>query len=324
MRASRWLATGIAGVAVVGGIAAWAAWGVVSRQGDVDWEADGSVELDEWGVPTLTASERMWQMDLTRRLAEGRLAEWFGQVAVDRDRSRRVEDWSGVAERAALELPTEEHHYCTRYAAGVNRFIDENPGAWGLEYVLLGTAPEPWTCADSMLVLFVMAERLSSTAWRDEQKAAWVDALDEEWVRFLFPQDHPWNEPLFGESPGELALPTTTLPSTPLAEALGRSVAGAGPMEGSNSWAWRGRSARLLANDPHLGNTVPQIWYAVRMRVSEDDWVVGMSIAGLPGVVLGMNPHLAWAYTNTGEDVDDLLVERVEGNRYLHAVSASG
>src|SRR5262249_42310515 len=92
----------------------------------------------------VVASERLFQMDLMRRSASGRLAEWFGPQALELDRRRKIEDWEGVAERAYSALPQEQKDYLEAYRRGVNRFIDENYARWGLEYLLLSTRPEPW------------------------------------------------------------------------------------------------------------------------------------------------------------------------------------
>ena len=300
---------------------------------DGDDEA-ATIDLDRDGIPTIsgrgwtavieaqgraTAADRLWQMDLMRRAAGGGLAAWFGAGALPHDRSRRAEDWAGVAERRAAALPADERAWCDAYAAGVNRFIDEAAWAWGVEYVVLRARPEPWTCRDSMLIMLMMGENLSATADDEAAREPLRAALPPAWDAFLFPKDHPWNEPLFGEAPAPLALPpaAATIGGAP-PDALDEDA----PTPGSNAWAWSGATGTFLANDPHLGITVPQLWYLVRLRVSADDWVVGASIPGLPGVVLGMNPHLAWGFTNTGEDVDDLLIEQLspDETQYLSRV----
>ena len=289
------------------------------------------VEVDAWGVPTIsgpdwgavieaqgfvTASERLWQMELTRRSASGGLSELFGEAAIEADKRRLTEDWQGTAQALAAALPPDEAEICERYASGVNRFIRGRRGRWGIEFALLRFEPRPWTCADSMLVMLAMARDLSSASEDEANEARWREALDPEWQQLLFPVDHPWNHPLFGENPHRTHLPSTPLaPSSPAPSAPGDA-----PMTpGSNSWAWRGATGAFLANDPHLGANVPHLWYMVRLRLSERDWVVGVSAPGLPLVVLGMNPALAWGFTNVGEDVDDLLLETVspDGARYL-------
>src|SRR4029079_18983844 len=96
------------------------------------------------------ASERLFQMDLMRRGAGGRLAEWFGPNALEVDRRRKLEDWETVAQRAYTALPADQKEYIEAYRRGVNRFIDENSHRWGLEYLVLSTNPEPWEAKDSI------------------------------------------------------------------------------------------------------------------------------------------------------------------------------
>ncbi len=295
-----------------------------------------AVDVDAWGVPTIsgpdwptlaegqgfvTAANRLWQMELTRRSSAGSLSELFGEAAIDADKRRLLEDWPGVADRLAAALPPDEAEICARYAAGVNRFIEENPGRWGVEFALLRVEPKPWTCSDSMLVMLAMARDLSTAADDESAEARWRDALDPEWEQLLFPVDHPWNHPLFGENAHALHLPATALRgSEPTPQPPGDT-----PLyPGSNSWAWRGETGAFLANDPHLGASVPQLWFMNRLRISATDWVVGASIPGLPLVVLGMNPTAAWGFTNVGEDVDDLVIEQVseDGANYLASRTA--
>ncbi len=321
----RTLAALVAIVIITAGLAAWFA----RLQGQPKQPfPDVKVVTDANGIPTVeakdwdqlieaqgfvVASQRLFQMDLIRRKAGGRLAEWFGEVAFDHDLMVQREDRLGISRRAAAALPPEEKTPCDRYAAGVNRFMDENPWRVGLEYQLLRVQPEPWTCADSLLVLLEMADTLSSGADREAENVAWRRHLSESWQAFLFPVDHPWNHPYFGTptQKGPAFPPASEfLPKKPLEpkQSSRRRHVDPDPV-GSNNWGWRGPTGAFLANDPHLGNSVPSIWYAMRLRVSKTEWVVGVAIPGLPGIVIGMNPALAWAFTNTGEDVDDYLLE---------------
>lgn len=312
---------------------------VLERQGLSPGELsrDGAtVTMDDRGIPTIeakdwetvaetqgfvVASDRLFQMDLYRRVAGGRLAEFFGPSVVKWDRRHREEDWAGVAERAASSLDSHARGLIEAYTRGVNRFIEAHEGRWGIEYRLLGARPEPWTPRDSMLVMLQMCDQLAVAAHSEAERELWREKLPPEWYDFLFPQNHPWNEPLFGGVSGGITLPATKLEKkkvdpTELSALGGR----AHESLGSNSWGWCGKTGCFLANDPHLGASVPHLWYAVRLRTSPKDWVVGVSIPGLPGVVLGMNPYLAWAFTNVGEDVDDYLLEEVDGERYVAAV----
>lgn len=319
----------------------------------LDERAIPTLRADDWTALAeaqgyLVASERMFQMDLLRRYAGGSLAELFGSAAIEADRGRRLEDWAGYAARAYQALPADERAFADAYASGVNRFIGDHRGAWGAEYLLLRTEPARWRGADTVLILLSMIEQLTSSSRNDALGGQWKAALGPAWSQFLFTLDHPWNEPMFGtparqgpELPWSEALPMAplaadegALPPPEAPKALGRGtldrtladlgVALPDPAEegaaiGSNSWAYCGKRGCFVCNDPHLGFTVPQVWYALRLERSAEEWALGVSLPGIPGIVLGMNPHLAWAFTNVGEDVDDLLIETLsaDGTRYL-------
>lgn len=300
------------------------------------------VRFDDQGIPTVQAadwlqlielqgyviaSERMWQMDTMRRQAGGRLSEWFGPAATDSDRAKVLEGWTDVATEAVNLLPADQRAFCNAYAQGINRFIADNAGKWGAEYALLRVAAEPWECRDSILILMSMADTLTTTSFREAQQWVWRRNLPKDWEAFLFPHSHPWNQPLFDAKlvkPMVLPHEQHFIPMAPIAasEWAGFEDHERHMIYGSNSWAWRGPGGYFLANDPHLGYQVPQLWYAMRLRVSSNDWVVGAALPGVPGITLGMNPYIAWAFTNIGEDVDDLLLEEVneDATQYVAAI----
>ena len=327
---------------LVAGAAGYGYW-LAKRQGVPEdfWAtyAGAKVRWDQNHVPTIeakdwlsvvraqgfvVASERMWQMDLIRRKTGGRHAEWFGEIAEPHDEGVQLEDREAVVEKAAAALPPAERQACDAYAAGVNDFIKQFPHRWSIEYELMHTHPEPWKCSDSMLVVLELTDFLSSTADRDAKESVWRRNLSQAWQNFLFTYDHPWNKPYFDgpHSPGPVFPPQSEwLPKRPIDKAKeARADYKVGAIIGSNNWAWRGPTGAFLANDPHMGYGVPQVWFAQRLRVAADDWVVGVAVPGLPGIVLGMNPYLAWAFTNTGEDVDDYLLETVSPDGKSYAV----
>ncbi|MBK8014279.1 MAG: penicillin acylase family protein [Deltaproteobacteria bacterium] len=307
----------------------------VEDPGALSWEGGGRVVFDASGIPTIEAEDwakvfetqgyvvaahRLFQMDLMRRAASGRLSAWFGQQTVEIDRRRRLEDWNRVATEGLKNLKPRDRAFLDAYAKGVNRFIDTHRWRWGVEYLLLHEAPAHWEAKDSLLMMLSLAEYLSTSAEPEVLPSLWRDALPPAWANFLFPAEHPWNEPYFGKrssTPLERPL-SAALPRSPLDDE-DRAEAGQGlrpdVFYGSNNWSWCGESGCFLANDPHLFQTVPHLWFGVRLRVAPDDWVVGSSVPGLPGVILGMNPSLAWAFTNVGEDVDDYLLERVDPDK---------
>lgn len=335
-------ATGLLVVLIVVGVGAYLARGLyVQGLEDDFWKSytTATVTMDRHGIPTIegkswgevieaqgfvVAASRLWQMDLIRRKASGRLSEWFGEAAFAHDERMSKEGRIDVVRAAVDRLPPHERTTCDLFAQGVNAFIREHPGRWGAEYFVLRAEPEPWVCADSLLVLLEMSDMLTASADREAKREVWRRHLSPAWENFLFPLDHPWNRPMFGTPPRAApALPPASefLKPRPLDdEELGAALSvETSAIVGSNNWAWRGRTGVFLANDPHLGLMVPGIWYAMRLRVSKSEWAVGSALPGIPGVIIGMNPAVAWAFTNTGEDVDDYLAETIseDGKSYL-------
>ncbi|MEZ4743079.1 MAG: penicillin acylase family protein [Bdellovibrionota bacterium] len=307
---------------------------VIKRQGVESsyWKQfdTANISFDKFGIPTISATdwisateaqgfvlaaERLWQMDLMRRKAYGRLAELFGTAASEYDQSKQKEDWIGTAALAAEKLPPMQKKHCQAYAKGVNKFIDQFPNRWGIEYLLLRTHPEPWSCSDTISILMLMSEQLSSKAGYELKESIWRSHLSPSWQKFLFPREHPWNKPLFGQASGKpLPLPKKSEwinQGNFKIEQHASNIVEDTDVIGSNSWAWKDDNKIFLANDPHLGASVPALWYALRIKISKAKWVVGASLPGLPGITLGMNQHIAWAFTNSGEDVDDYLEETV-------------
>ncbi len=313
----------------------------------VDWKAfqTAKVHFDANGIPSLQAdswdqiieaqgfvmaSDRLWQMDLMRRSASGRLAEWFGgnPKVLEWDERRRNEDWEGTATQGVSLLPSQEREACEAFAKGVNRFIQENGGRWGIEYRLLGETPTLWECRDSLLILLSMAEDLSEAILEEAPATLWRSNLPKPWEDFLFSQNHPWNRPIFGA-------PTATRLDIPLPFRMPHrpidplEVSNSLPVDeffpGSNAWVYRGPEGIFLANDPHLSVGVPQLWYPMRLYRG-DEVVVGVALPGLPGIVLGRNKRIAWGFTNAKEDVDDLLEEdvSVDGMNYVEKLGANG
>ena len=270
------------------------------------------------------------------RKASGQLSEWFGEKAYLHDVSIQKENRLAIAEQAAAALPQDEKLYCERYAQGVNRYLEDHPRRQGLEYWLLGAKAEAWSCKDSILILMELAQQLTTSKDEKIRATAWQQHLPKSWARFLFPQSHRWNKPYFSN---KTAANSSNNPSTEVEESPPQG-AQLPPKEhwlkpfkfsgqtlepvqqdpstayGSNNWSYRSNHGFFLANDPHLSHSVPGIWYMTRLRMSKEQWIVGTALPGIPGIILGMNPHYSWAFTNTGEDVDNILKEEIEGDFY--------
>ncbi len=261
----------------------------------------------------LTARDRLFQLEIQRRAAEGRLAELFGKAALDLDRRRRTYGFARVAARAAALLPERERTHLEALADGINAFLASHPGRLGLEFALLGERPRDFTPADSLLVLLLMYEDLS-TAWRDEVGRDAASSLPPALARFVFSALSDDDVPLVPDA--------APLVPPPLPERLppaARRAAGLLNLPdedpaGSNAWAVSGALTKsgkpILANDPHLGLAVPSIWLPMRLEIG-GRLVEGVTLPGFPGVVLGRNDVLAWGFTNLYTDVQDLYRETI-------------
>jgi acyl-homoserine lactone acylase PvdQ len=251
-----------------------------------------------------TAQDRLWQMDLLRRRAQGELAEAFGEGALRADRDARTLGLGHVAQEALAELAPEPRALLEAYAAGVNAFIASHRGELPLEFRLLRYEPRPWEAVDTIAVGKLLALDLAQ-GWEGEAfRAAIGDTLPPDLQDLLYPTAFPDDRILFGED------------RRPAPPATGTDD----HARGSNNWVVSGAHTAtgkpLLANDPHLGLNVPSIWTAVHLTAPDLD-VAGVTLPGTPGVILGRNRNVAWGCTNVHDDSADLYVEEFEGyDRY--------
>lgn len=282
------------------------------------------------------AQERFFQMDLARRLAAGELAALLGQPAVEVDLRHRLHGLRDVAERALNAWPIEYRRLVGAYAAGVNAGLAALDGV-PPEYRVLRTAPEPWRPEDSVLTVMAMYFALQdATGQRKRQRWAMEHTLPAPLVDFLLPGGSEWDAPVTGEAfrhgppPGPAVFDLRRLPPEilpPLPDAQPVSVLPEG-LPGSNNWAVAGPRAAgrgaLVAVDMHLPLQVPGTWFRLQLErpdpraAGETLWVGGLSLPGMPFIVAGANPHLAWGYTNSYGDWTE--VTRLEldsaGERY--------
>ena len=288
----------------------------------------------------VTAQDRLWQMDLSRRIAQGRLSELFGSRTLQSDIQNRTLGLEQAAERDVKELDPDERKLLGDYARGVNAFIATHQNRLPIEFLLLHYHPKPWREADSLCVALNMAKLLNTS---------WPDDLMRERIRLklgsaqlysdIFPSSSPLDHPVAQLGPVSTAPagPSVTQPAGSLAPqpALLQSpevgsdpavddLSGLDPLlrslespssytgVGSNNWVVSGAHTRsgkpLLANDPHLPYSVPSVWYMVQLQAPGID-VSGVSLPGLPMVIIGHNKHIAWGVTNTDPDVQDLYDE---------------
>jgi len=260
------------------------------------------------------AQDRLWQMEMNRRIANGRLAEIVGQPGLETDRFLRTIGIRRSAEAIFANLDAETRVSLAAYARGVNAYLTTRSGPLPPEFqILRAPAPEPWSPIDSIGWSLIMALDLGGN-------------LNAELTRLQLAQ-----RGLSMRQIGEFLppYPGETHPDLPDYGALYRSLGGETrraaalirPFElgiegvGSNNWVVSGARSEtgkpLLANDPHLGLSAPALWYFARMT-SPAGTVIGATMPAVPSVVLGRNDRIAWGFTNTGPDVQDLFIERVD------------
>lgn len=244
----------------------------------------GETEEDVWFVQGfVTAQERMWQMDALRRSAGGELSEIAGVVAFEADRDARALRLRRLAEAAEQTLLARERRAFAAYARGVNFYLESNRDRLPVEFRLAGYRPRPWRMADSAIIGFYMLRTLTSQWKSDLRKGRMLEAGNRDLVERLWPP---------------------------------RSGGGAYP--GSNAWvvsgAWTASGRPLLANDMHLELSIPNAWFLAHLETRGDAPlnVSGVTLPGLPGVIVGHNDQIAWGITNLEFDVQDLYRERID------------
>lgn len=287
------------------------------------------VYRDRWGIPHIyaqnshdlffaqgyvTAQDRLWQMEFSRRIGHGTLSEVLGEATLDTDKFIRTLGWQRTAEIEAQNLDLESRSILEAYAAGVNAFIESHLDNLPPEFLILGYQPAPWTPVDSLVWGKVMAWNLGDNWEMELLRARLIQALGEEktWeLTPFYPADHPLIVP--PEVDGYRGLDLAGIDEGPrtLAQLVGM---GGGDGLGSNNWVVDGTLSStgmpLLANDIHLEIQMPSIWYEVHL-VGGGFNVQGVSLPGVPGVIVGHNDHIAWGFTNVGSDAQDLYLEKI-------------
>lgn len=287
------------------------------------------VYRDRWGVPHIsaqnvhdlffaqgyvTAQDRLWQMEFSRRIGHGRLSEVLGDATLDTDRFIRTLGWHRTAEMEVQNLDPESRVILEAYAAGVNAFIESHRDRLPLEFTILGYQPDPWTLVDSLVWGKVMAWNAGDNWEYELLRARLIQALGEERAAVLTPS-YPSGQPLIipPQADGYRGWHLVGLWSS--AQGVVRITGLESGVElGSNNWVVDGVLSAsghpLLANDPHLEIQMPSLWYEVHL-VGGGFNVEGSSLPGVPGVLIGHNERIAWGLTFSHGDLQDLYLERI-------------
>lgn len=278
----------------------------------------------------ITAQHRLWQMDIATRKAAGRLSEVLGERTLNLDRLARRRGMVFAAENDLLawNKSPEGMRLLEAYAEGVNTYISQlSPADYPVEFKLLNYAPEPWSPFKTALILEAMAETLCA----GENDLASTNALAQfgrDTFNFLYPEWNPKQRPIIPDTgqwkDWKVNLPPLPAVGTKAGESANGSLSGIFDADkhdffqnenpdddyivGSNNWAVAGSNTAsgnpLLCNDPHLNLTLPSIWFQIQIHTPEQN-CYGVSLQGMPGIIIGFNENIAWGVTNVGHDVSD-------------------
>ncbi|WP_394827255.1 penicillin acylase family protein [Pendulispora albinea] len=303
-----------------------------------------TVTSDEHAIPTvragsredalralgyLHARDRLFQMDLLRRQAAGRLAEIFGRDLLASDVQSRTYGFDRLAPRVVARLPAPQRAALEAYAEGVNGYLARGR-TLPFEFQLLRYRPEAWRPEDSALVALGMFQVLSGSEDQERTHSVIARCVPPNVADFLSPDADRYTRALLG---AQTELPSPSLPSSPplperelRALAMAAPAAGAkdGPVlaaaageapKGSNGWVVAGSRTNdgraILANDMHLDLGVPNVWYRATLRYGDVE-ITGVMLPGVPPVIAGSNGHVAWGVTNLEGDVFDLVQLEVD------------
>jgi penicillin amidase len=304
--------------------------------------AAGTLEDLFFAQGYVNAQDRLWQMDMSRRYAAGELAEILGRRYLEHDRQQRTLLIRPMAEKAAARLSPRDRTFFEAYARGVNAYIADQKRL-PIEFRILRYRPRPWAASDSFLVAANMVQMLTLQPLTFELSREKIRArLSPELAADLFPNSS-WRDRL----PADSSRPDEFVPSNgedeeqeeeqppphkpvsrysfPVEAGNEKQVAGSGVghqslqgvdsdalVPGSNNWTLSGAHTvsgkPLLSNDMHLEHHLPNVWYEAHLASGGFD-VAGVTLPGVPFVVVGHNQRVAWGFTNIGPAVSDLYVE---------------
>lgn len=289
-------------------------------------DAPVSVVRDAQGVPTIRArsdrdaffamgfvhaQDRMWQLELQRRMAAGRMAELFGKGAVQQDIWFRTLGLRDSATEAIKQLTPEALDSLKAYAAGVNAWLGTKP-VLPVEFQLLGVTPESWSVQDSLAWVKMLALNLGGDHRREIERLLVGQRVGFDHLPVLFPLHERTAETQTTALQPDQVSAFESLRG--LLDRIEHELQLGARFAGSNAWAVSGRYAAgggLIANDPHLGLQIPSLWYMATLN-GERINVSGATLVGLPLVLFGRNESVAWAGTSLMADVQDLYLEQVK------------
>src|SRR3984957_6848550 len=306
-----------------------------------------TVTRDNHGVPTIeaaaladlffaqgyvTAQDRLWQMDVMRRFGRGELSEILGEDTLKLDREQRILGLRDAARKSLAMASSRDRSYFEAYARGVNTYIGQHRSRLPIEFRILGYAPKPWLPEDSLVIGNVLVKDLSyryfydalarekilaklgpeltadlyvNRSWHDRPPTVMREDLDQ-------PDTSKGDSDDDDDSNDDDDGPDNSVTRNSAPARLQELLPGEIPVNGSNNWVVSGAHTvtgkPLLSNDMHLGHHMPNLWYEAHLK-SENLDVAGVTLPGMPYVIVGHNQRIAWGFTNVGPTVADAFIE---------------
>ncbi len=277
----------------------------------------------------VTAQHRLWQMEFQTHAMAGRLTEIVGDVALEMDRENRRMGLPQGAQKTVEKWKTSKSYPLLQaYIDGVNAYINSlKPKDYPLEYKLLGYAPEQWTAYKTALFVKAMANTLARQD-TDIETTNMLSVLGREKFDFLYPEWFPQQSPIIPIGTKwdftPVVVPTATEATNNAGGLSYQALPKQPPFLGSNNWAVNGKKTAsgnpILCGDPHLTMSLPSIWYEMQLSTPKYN-VYGVTLPGIPNVIIGFNNAIAWSQTNVGRDILDWYdIQWKDGNRleYLY------
>ena len=309
-----------------------------------------TVTRDRQGVPTIdaasledlffaqgyvTAQDRLWQMDLMRRFGSGELSEILGEDTLKLDREQRILGLRAAAKKSIAMASPRDRSFFDAYARGVNAFIGTHGNRLPIEFRILRYAPKPWTAEDSVVIANSMVKDLNYHYFYDALSREKILAkLGPELTADLYVNRSwhdrpptvmredltaPDNNPNGSDDEDDDDSPDNSVTQRHAPEvdlARNDTLSEGLPVNGSNDWVVSGAHTvsgkPLLSNDMHLGHQMPNLWYEAHLHSGTFD-VAGVTLPGMPYVIVGHNQRIAWGFTNVGPTVTDVYIENFNG-----------
>jgi penicillin amidase len=277
----------------------------------------------------VTAQDRLWQMDVMRRFAAGELSEILGEDTLKIDREQRILGLRGAAKKSLGMANLRDRSYVDAYARGVNAFIDAHGNSLPIEFRILKYRPKPWQAEDSIVIANQMVKDLNyyslpdalarekilaklgpeltadlyvNRSWHDRPPTVMREDLTDQEKQGDSNDDEDDDD----DSGPDNAVTQRTAPHEIWAQHAPEAV------NGSNDWVVSGAHTvtgkPLLSNDMHLGHQMPNLWYEAHLKAGSLD-VAGVTLPGMPHVIVGHNQRIAWGFTNVGPTVADVYIE---------------